>query len=90
VPCALLRPLSQVLPDLMGGGRMTLPVRRTEYPGGVMRDFGGGYQADGDPGQALAAAPRLGQHTRAILQSLQVSDEDIAALAAQGVIRVEA
>jgi crotonobetainyl-CoA:carnitine CoA-transferase CaiB-like acyl-CoA transferase len=90
VPCALLRPLSQVLPDLMGGGRMTLPVRRTEYPGGVMRDFGGGYQADGDPGQPLVAAPRLGQHTRAILQSLQVSDEDIAALAAQGVIRVEA
>ena len=90
VPCALLRPLSQVLPDLMGGERMTLPVRQTVYPGGVMRDFGGGYQADGDPGQALAAAPRLGQHTRAILQSLLVSDEDIAALAAQGVIQVEA
>ena len=90
VPCALLRPLSQVLPDLMGGGRMTLPVRQTVYPGGVMRDFGGGYKADGDPGQALAAAPRLGQHTRAILQSLQVSDDDIAASAAQGVIRVEA
>jgi crotonobetainyl-CoA:carnitine CoA-transferase CaiB-like acyl-CoA transferase len=46
--------------------------------------------ADGDPGQALAAAPRLGQHTRAILQSLQVSDDDIAALAEQGVIQVEA
>lgn len=78
------------MPDLMDGGWMTLPVRRTEYPGGVMRDFGGGYQADGDPGQALAAAPRLGQHTRAILQTLQVSDDVIAALAAQGVIRVEA
>lgn len=90
VPCALLRPLSQVLPDLMNGGRMTLPVRQTAYPGGVMRDFGSGYQADGDPGQALAPAPRLGQHTRAILQSLKVSEDEIAELAAKGVIRVEA
>jgi crotonobetainyl-CoA:carnitine CoA-transferase CaiB-like acyl-CoA transferase len=39
---------------------------------------------------APAVAPRLGQHTRAILQSLQVSDDDIAALAEQGVIQVEA
>jgi crotonobetainyl-CoA:carnitine CoA-transferase CaiB-like acyl-CoA transferase len=90
VPCAILRPLSQVLPELMNGGRMTLPLRQTAYPGGMMRDFGSGYQADTDPGHALAPAPRLGQHTRLILQSLKVSEEEIAQLAARGVIRLEA
>ena len=68
---------------------MTLPLRQTGYPGGVMRDFGSGYQADSDPGHALAPDPRLGQHTRLILQSLKVSEEEIAELAAEGVIRVE-
>lgn len=89
VPCALLRPLSQVLPDLMGAPRMTLPVRHTTYPGGVMPDFAAGYLADRDPGQALAPAPRLGQHTRQILQSLQLDEAEIQQLAAQGVIRLD-
>jgi crotonobetainyl-CoA:carnitine CoA-transferase CaiB-like acyl-CoA transferase len=89
VPCSVLRPLSEVLPDVMEHPRMTLPVRSTSYPSGVMRDFGAGYLADGDAGAPLAAAPRLGQHTRAILQSLQVSDADIAQLAQVGAIRVE-
>jgi crotonobetainyl-CoA:carnitine CoA-transferase CaiB-like acyl-CoA transferase len=88
VPCAALRPLSQILPDLLHSPRMTLPVRQTAYPSRVVHDFGGGYLADGDPGQALAPAPRLGQHTQAILRSLHLSDAEIDALAQQGVIRV--
>ena len=90
VPCARLRPLSEVLPDLMDHPRMTLPVRETRYPQGVMRDFGGGYLADGDPGRALGPAPRLGQDTGAILRALGVGEDEIARLAEDGVIRLGA
>lgn len=88
VPCARLRPLSEVLPDLMNHPRMTLPVRLTHYAGGIARDFGGGYLADGDAGQALAPAPRLGQHTRDILRSLQVAEVEIERLGREGVARL--
>lgn len=89
VPCAKLLPLSQVLPDLLDHPRMTLPVRHTTYPAGAVKDFGSGYLADGDAGMALAPAPRLGQHTQAILRTLKLDEQDIAKLVQDGVIRVD-
>jgi crotonobetainyl-CoA:carnitine CoA-transferase CaiB-like acyl-CoA transferase len=41
----------------------------------------------GTPGKLRYPAPRLGQHTREILQSIRYSDDRITALAAQGVIK---
>lgn len=88
VPCAALRPLSEILPDLLRTQRMTLPVRQTIYPTGVMQDFGAGYLADGATGEALAPAPRLGQHTQSILRDLRLDDAEIDDLSQQGIIRL--
>ena len=87
VPCAKLRQLSELLGEAADGSLMTLPVRQTPYALGTLTDFGAGYKADHDSGTALAAAPRLGQHTAALLASLGVNGAELAALAAAGTIR---
>ena len=87
VPCAQLRQLSGLLREAAAGDLMTLPLRKTPYPRGTLIDFGAGYLADHDPGAALAPAPRLGQHTAAVLTTLGVTREEIATLAAAGTIR---
>ncbi len=89
VPCATLRTLAEALATVTRGDRMTLPLRQTRYPGGTVRDFASGCLADGDAGQPLAPAPRLGQHTAAILGGLGVSPDDMARLQGLGVIRVD-
>lgn len=88
VPCATVRTLHEALEQVGDGERMTLPVRHTRYPGGVVRDFGGGYLADGTVGEPMAPAPRLGQHTAAILQGLGLSDTAIQSLQSQAVVRL--
>lgn len=88
VPCARLRPLSQVLPQLSQGGAMTLPVRRTAHARGTLTDFGSGYKADRRDEMPLAPAPRLGQHSRVLLEELGLSDADVDALIASGVVGV--
>lgn len=88
VPCAKVRTIREALDGLGDGQHMTLPIRRTRYPGGEVRDFGGGYLADSAAGQAMAPAPRLGQHTGAILQALGLSADAISGLQAQGVVRL--
>ena len=87
VPCAQLRQLSDLLREAASGDLMTLPLRKTPYALGTLTDFGGGYKADCDSGNALAPAPRLGQHTAAILATLGVQDDELAALTAAGTIR---
>lgn len=87
VPCAKLRQLSELLGEASAGDLMTLPLRKTPYAKGTLTDFGGGYKADLADGQALAAAPRLGQHTAAILAGLGVSDSEVAELAKAGTVR---
>jgi len=89
VPCARLARLSDFLAKVQTGGWMTLPQRQTAYPGGTLTDFGAGYQADHRPGQALAAAPRLGQHTADVLLALGAQQEELDQLSAQGMIRMQ-
>lgn len=88
VPCAPVRTLSQALATVGTGTRMTLPLRHTPYPGGTVRDFAGGYLADGDAGPALGPAPRLGQHTGDILAGLGLPEDEIRRLQALGVINL--
>ena len=88
VPCARLVTLAEFLKHAMAGGMLTLPQRSTSYPQGTLTDFGAGYKTDGSDGVALAPAPRLGQHTAAILAGLGVGPEEIARLAASGAVRV--
>jgi crotonobetainyl-CoA:carnitine CoA-transferase CaiB-like acyl-CoA transferase len=87
VPCARLRLLGELVASATQGDLMTLPVRKTRYPLGVMTDFGAGYKADRQVGQALPPAPRLGQHTAEILTSLGVTGTELEQLAAAGTIR---
>ena len=87
VPCAQLLTLAAFLKRAMAGGMLTLPQRHTSYPNGKLTDFGGGYKADYEDGQALPRAPRLGEHTAAILQSLGVQQSEIDSLGAAGALR---
>ena len=87
VPCSKLRQLSELLREAGAGDLVTLPLRKTPYPRGTLTDFGAGYLADHDPGAALAPAPRLGQHTAAVLTTLGVTSEEIATLVAAGTLR---
>ena len=88
VPCARLVTLAEFLKRAMAGGMLTLPVRSTAYPNGTLTDFGAGFKADGSDGAALAPAPRLGQHTAAILGEVGFSATEIAALASEGKAKV--
>ena len=87
VPCAQLRRLSEVIALVHQGTTMTLPLRKTTYPHGVLTDFGPGYKADRQAEPALAPAPRLGQDTAGILGELGLPPSEIEALAAAGVVR---
>ncbi len=88
VPCAQLVTLSGFLKRALAGGMLTLPTRKTAYAHGTLVDFGGGFKADGVDGTALPPAPRLGQHTAMILQSLGVARSEMDALAAQGALKL--
>jgi len=87
VPCAKLRRLNEVVALAQQDGVMTLPLRKTVYPQGVMTDFGPGYKADRQDEPPLQPAPRLGQDTAAALGELGLPDAEIDALAAGGAIR---
>ena len=88
VPCAKLRRLSEVVALAQQGNVMTLPVRKTHYAHGVMTDFGPGYKADRQDEAPLDPAPRLGQHTVQILQSIGLDTAQIDALVAAGTVGV--
>ena len=90
VPCAQLVTLAGFLKRALAGGMLTLPARQTAYAHGTLVDFGGGFKADGADGAALPQAPRLGQHTAAILRGLGVEQREIDSLAAQGQIKLAA
>lgn len=84
VPCAKLRTLGGLVAQCQSEPLMTLPLRHTRYPQGVMTDFGPGYKADQNAEPALDRAPGLGQHTREILASLGMAEDEVTALIASG------
>jgi crotonobetainyl-CoA:carnitine CoA-transferase CaiB-like acyl-CoA transferase len=90
VPCAKLRPLSELITRCQSEDLMTLPVRRTHYAMGVMTDFGSGYKSDQSPEPDLTSAPRLGQHSREILAGLGMDQAQIESLIAAGAVADDA
>jgi crotonobetainyl-CoA:carnitine CoA-transferase CaiB-like acyl-CoA transferase len=88
VPCAQLITLAAFVKRALAGGMVTLPARQTTYGKGTLTDFGGGFRADRQDGAALAPAPRLGQHTAALLSSIGVPQSEIEALTGQGHIKL--
>jgi crotonobetainyl-CoA:carnitine CoA-transferase CaiB-like acyl-CoA transferase len=87
VPCAQLVTLTGFLKRAMGGDMLTLPMRRTAYVGGTLTDFGAGFKADRQDGDALPKAPTLGQHTRECLRAAGMAEAEIAALVESGAAR---
>jgi len=87
VPCAQLVTLAGFIRRAAAGGMLTLPARKTTFAKGTLTDFGGGFKADHAEGTALPPAPKLGQHTRAILTRLGVKAAELDQLATQGVLR---
>ncbi len=84
VPCARLVTLAEFIRRAMAGGVLTLPLRRTAYAHGTLTDFGAGYKVNGTDGEALPPAPRLGQHTAAIMAELGIPAAEVDSLAAEG------
>ena len=88
VPCAKLRQLSELVAGFQSEALMTLPLRRTDYPLGVMTDFGSGYKSDQSQEPDLPCAPRLGQHSRDILTGLGMEQAEIESLISAGAVAV--
>ncbi|MFN0161562.1 MAG: CaiB/BaiF CoA transferase family protein [Burkholderiales bacterium] len=88
VPCARLVTLAEFIKRAASEKLMTLPQRRTAYAQGTLLDFGAGYRADRSDGEPLPRAPRLGQHTAALLAEAGLSATQIAALAAESKAKV--
>ncbi|MBL8378720.1 MAG: CoA transferase [Burkholderiales bacterium] len=88
VPCARLATLAEFIKRAASEKLLTLPLRRTAYAEGALIDFGAGYRADRSDGAPLAPAPRLGQHTAALLAEAGMSAAQVEALASAGKARL--
>jgi len=86
VPCAPVRTLAEVCVDPQSAARDLFPAM--EHPtAGAVRVTGLPVKMSETPGRLRFAAPVLGQHTRAVLQSLLCLDETtLDRLVAEGVI----
>lgn len=87
VPCGAVRSIDQALADPQIVARAM--VETLNHPSiGALRTLGLPVKLSGTPGQMRTAPPRLGEHTRAVLErDLGMSVTEIAKLAAAGVVR---
>ncbi|HEY4375236.1 MAG TPA: CoA transferase [Burkholderiales bacterium] len=86
VPAARVRRIGEFLDEVRDGSRLSFPQVETADPEGRVRSPGVGYDSYPDRPGTAAAAPRLGEHTRVVLRWAGVSDADIQALKADGVV----
>jgi crotonobetainyl-CoA:carnitine CoA-transferase CaiB-like acyl-CoA transferase len=88
VPCGAVRSIDEVFadPQVIARG-MAETVRHPTI--GDLRVLGIPVKLSGTPGNIRSAPPRLGEHTRTVLrEDLEMGDEEIGALVADGAIRV--
>jgi crotonobetainyl-CoA:carnitine CoA-transferase CaiB-like acyl-CoA transferase len=64
-------------------------IYELERGGETYRSVGLPFRIDGVRGHPATAAPRLGEHTEAVLRGLHFAPSDIATLAARGVITID-
>ena len=85
IPCGSVRDVREVLTDPHLDARRMIEV--VEHAAlGTMRVLGVPIKLSDTPGRVRTAPPTLGQHTNAVLRDLGVTDGEIEALRAGGVI----
>ena len=85
VPCGPVHDMLQALSDPQTAAREML-VERKHATLGPVKALGFPVKFSQTPGEVRAAAPVYGEHTRAVLREHGFSDEEIAALEAEGAI----
>ena len=87
VPAGPINTLEQVFADPQVAARgMRLDLPATGARGGSAPSVRSPLTIDGERAAAGTAAPRLGEHTDAILESLGVPQDEIAELRAKGAV----
>lgn len=89
VPCAAVRSVADALSDPQVAARSM--VETLDHPTiGPLKNLGLPVKLSETPGRVGSAPPRLGEHTRRVLcGDLGLSEDDVNALAARGVIAVK-
>ncbi len=67
VPAARVRSLAEFMGEWAAGGLASAPVTEVVYPGGAVLDIGTGAKWDRRAPQPPGRAPRLGEHTAAVV-----------------------
>jgi formyl-CoA transferase/CoA:oxalate CoA-transferase len=87
VPCGATRSIADALADPQAIARAM--IETIDHPtAGVLNMLGLPIKLSSTPGSVRLPPPRLGEHTRRVLTSdLGLSDDDVSALAARGVVK---
>lgn len=87
VPCAAVRSVAEALSDPQVAARSM--IETLDHPTiGPLKNLGLPVKLSATPGRVRSAPPRLGEHTRRVLcDDLGLTEDDVNALAARGVVR---
>ena len=87
VPCGAVRSIAEALSDPQAIARSM--IETLDHPAiGEIKNLGLAIKLSATPGRVRTAPPRLGEHTRSVLHNdLGLSDEDISAFEARGIVR---